>query len=193
MFNWPAFVTYILITAITPGPNTIASMSNGSKYGFAKSFPFNLGIFAAFSLIMLLCAVFSSALYCLLPTIKLPMLIIGALYILWLAYKTYTSDGRLKASEPNEALFRSGALLQFVNPKIFIYGITALSAYILPYYSNAFVVFGFCILLAFVGFVCTLLWSAFGSVFKTLFSQHTKLVNTIMALLLVYCAVALFF
>lgn len=193
MFNWASFLTYIFITAITPGPNTISSMSNGSRYGFAKAFPFNLGIFVAFSFIMMLCALFSSLLFNLLPKIKLPMLIVGAIYILWLAYKTYTSDGELSSDKTTTASFQSGALLQFVNPKIYIYGITALSAYILPYYDSTPIILAFCILLAFVGFVCTLLWSAFGSVFKTLFSKHTKLVNTVMALLLVYCAVALFF
>ena len=42
------------------------------------------------------------------------------------------------------------------------------------------------------GFVLTLCWSAFGSVFRRLFSQHAKTINTVMALLLVYCAVSLF-
>ena len=51
---------------------------------------------------------------------------------------------------------------------------------------------GFALLLAFIGFLFTLAWSAFGSVFQRLFSRHARLVNTIMALLLVYCAVSLF-
>ena len=29
MFNWFAFLTYAVITAATPGPNNIMSMSNG--------------------------------------------------------------------------------------------------------------------------------------------------------------------
>jgi cysteine/O-acetylserine efflux protein len=50
----------------------------------------------------------------------------------------------------------------------------------------------FALLLAFIGFIFTLCWSAFGSAFRLLFSRHTKSVNTIMALLLVYCAATLF-
>ena len=50
----------------------------------------------------------------------------------------------------------------------------------------------FALLLAFIGFVFTLCWSAFGYAFRLLFSRHTKSVNTIMALLLVYCAASLF-
>lgn len=70
----------------------------------------------------------------------------------------------------------------------------SMEAYILPFYNGNYpALFGFAMLLAFIGFVFTLCWSAFGSVFKRLFSKHAKLMNTIMALLLVYCAVSLFF
>ena len=89
--------------------------------------------------------------------------------------------------------FVSGLLLQFVNAKIYIYGIMSMEAYILPVYQGrALPLAGFALLLAFIGFLFTLCWSAFGSVFKLLFSRHAKLVNTLMALLLVYCAVSLF-
>lgn len=87
----------------------------------------------------------------------------------------------------------SGLLLQFINPEIYIYCIMSMEAYILPLYcGRPLPLFGFALMLAFFGFSATLLWSAFGSVFKRLFSEHARLVNTIMALLLVYCAVSLF-
>lgn len=71
--------------------------------------------------------------------------------------------------------------------------IMSMEAYILPYYSGRPVIlFLFALLLAFIGFVFTLAWAAFGSVFRRLFSRHARVVNTIMALLLVYCAVSLF-
>ncbi|HLR11406.1 MAG TPA: hypothetical protein VK120_08455 [Sporosarcina sp.] len=50
----------------------------------------------------------------------------------------------------------------------------------------------FAILLALIGFVCTVCWTAFGAVFKVLFSTYAKFTNTLMALLLVYCAISLF-
>lgn len=34
MFSWFSFLTYAIVTAITPGPNNILSMSNGSRKGF---------------------------------------------------------------------------------------------------------------------------------------------------------------
>ncbi len=52
---------------------------------------------------------------------------------------------------------------------------------------------GFAALLATNGASFTLLWSGFGSSLNGLFLCHTKAVNTVLALLLIYCAVAIFF
>ena len=36
MFPWPQFLTYVLVTAGTPGPNTLMSMGNGSRLGLGR-------------------------------------------------------------------------------------------------------------------------------------------------------------
>lgn len=192
MFHWIPFFTYAVATAATPGPNNIMSMSNGSRFGFRRAFPFNLGIWAGFSIVMLLCTIFCSLLSAFIPKIKLPMLILGGLYMLHLAWDTFRSCTEIE-DDFSRSGFASGLLLQFVNPKIYIYCIMSMEAYILPHYNgNIPALFCFAMLLAFIGFVFTLCWSAFGSLFRRLFSAHAKIVNTVMALLLVYCAVSLF-
>ena len=192
MFNWISFLTYAVVTAVTPGPNNIMSMSNGSRKGFRGALPFNLGIWVGFSIVMLLCTLFCSVLTAFIPKIKLPMLIVGAVYMLYLAWETFRSSDSIEENHSRDG-FLSGLFLQFVNPKIYIYCIMSMEAYILPFYQGQFApLVGFALLLALIGFAFTLCWSAFGSVFKWLFSKHAKLVNTIMALLLVYCAVSLF-
>ena len=114
--------------------------------------------------------------------------------MLWLAWKTFKSPPVEDNDRKTKGGFIYGLVLQFVNPKIYIYCIVSMEAYILPFYSGQFhPLFGFAMLLAFIGFVFTLCWSAFGSAFKWLFSKHAQLVNTIMAVLLVYCAASLFF
>lgn len=193
MFHWFSFLTYAVVTAVTPGPNNIMSMSNGSRKGFRDALPFNLGIWVGFSMVMLICTAFCGTVSSLIPKIKLPMLILGACYMLYLAWETFRSSDSLEGG-PAQDGFLSGLLLQFVNPKIYIYCIISMEAYILPFYQgNVPALFGFAMLLAWIGFVSTLCWSAFGSAFQWLFSNHAKLVNTVMALLLVYCAISLFF
>ncbi|MBQ8599865.1 MAG: LysE family transporter [Clostridia bacterium] len=192
MFDWISFLTYAVITAVTPGPNNIMSMSNGSKKGFRGALPFNLGIWLGFSVVMVLCTLFCNALAVWIPKLRLPMLLLGAAYMLYLAWETFRSSGELETKNEKDG-FWAGAFLQFINPKIYIYCIMSMEAYILPYFQGQTgVLLSFALLLALIGFVFTLAWSAFGSVFRWLFSKHTKVVNTVMALLLIYCAISLF-
>ena len=96
MFSWFSFLTYAVVTAITPGPNNIMSMSNGSRKGFKGALPFNFGIGVGFSIVMLLCTAFCSMLSSLIPKIKMPMLIIGAAYMLYLAWETFRSSDSIE-------------------------------------------------------------------------------------------------
>ena len=192
MFNWIAFLTYAVVTAVTPGPNNLLSMSNASRLGFRHALPFCLGIWMGFSVVMVLCTLFCDLLGSILPKIKTPMLIVGAAYMLFLAWTTLRSGTALETDRRRDG-FLSGLLLQFVNPKIYIYGIVSMEVYILPYFSGqTLALLGFALLLSSIGFFFTLCWSAFGSVFRRLFSKYARVVNTVMALLLVYCAVSLF-
>lgn len=190
--GWFSFLTYAIITSVTPGPNNIMSMINGSRRGFRGALPFNFGIWTGFSAVMLLYTAFCSLLTAWLPKIRLPLLIAGAFYMLFLAWETFRSSGVNEDMRAGSG-FLSGLLLQFVNPKIYIYCIMSMEAYILPrYHDNFAALTGFALLLAFIGFSFTLLWSAFGSAFRRMFSQHSRKINTVMALLLVCCAVSLF-
>ena len=120
MFSWLNFLTYAVITAVTPGPNNIMSMSNAGRLGFIKTIPFNLGIWSGFSVVMLVCTLFCSLLSSVIPKIKIPMLIIGAVYMLYLAWKTIKSTSDIEENYSRSS-FLSGLALQFVNPKIYIY------------------------------------------------------------------------
>jgi threonine/homoserine/homoserine lactone efflux protein len=167
------------------------SMNNAKNVGFKKGIVFNLGIFAGFFVVMILCLVFSTVLYALIPAIQLPMKIAGAAYMTYLVVKTILPSKGHETKSSNGS-FWAGALLQLINPKIMIYGITALSSYVLVYYKAIPVRIFFAFLLAFVGFTGTLCWALFGSLFSLLFNKHGKIVNMVMAALLLYCAVSLF-
>jgi threonine/homoserine/homoserine lactone efflux protein len=177
--------------AYTPGPNNIMSMNNAAKTGFKKGIFFNLGIFAGFSMVMILCLIFSSILYAVIPKIQFPMKIIGAAYMVYLIIITVIPS-KQHETKNNGGSFWAGALLQFINPKIIMYGITAMSSYILPHYKSIPVLLLFAFLLSFVGFTGTLCWALFGSIFSRVFNKHGALLNIIMSILLLYCVVSLF-
>lgn len=193
MFHLYDFLIYCFITAYTPGANNLLSMSNAIRYGFRRSIRFNLGILAGFSIVMTVCTVFSTALYSFLPKVKIVMQILGAAYMLYLAWKVRKSSSRLETDAGQDISFVSGMLLQFINPKIYIYAITAMSLYILPVFHSPAALAGFTVILSLLGASGSFVWAMFGAAFCRFFSRHSRAVNTIMALLLVYCAVSLFF
>lgn len=192
MFHLSDFLIYCFITAYTPGANNLLSMSNAIRFGIRRSYRFNLGILAGFVIVMTVCSIFSTTLFTILPKVKIMMQILGAAYMIYLAWKVWKSSANPDVDSSKEASFLSGMILQFANPKIYIYAITAMTLYILPVYHSFGAIAGFTFLLAFIGASGSFVWALFGSAFCKYLSRHTKGVNLIMALLLVYCAVALF-
>lgn len=192
MFPISDFLIYCFVTAYTPGPNNLLSMSYAARLGIRRSIRFNFGVTAGFLIVMSVCTIFSTTLHSLLPRVEVFMQIFGCAYMLYLAWKVWKSSSDLEVESSREASFLSGMLLQFVNPKIYIYAITAMSLYILPSYDSAAALIGFTLVLTVIGASGTFIWALFGTVFCRFFARHTKAVNLVMALLLVYCAVSLF-
>lgn len=193
MPNFTAFFSYVIITTFTPGPNNIMAMSNASRYGFKNSIGFNAGVFFGFLIVMVLSSFLSVTLYKLIPSIKPVMTFVGALYILWLAWKIYKSKPHTEDKSQNSTnTFIAGLLLQFVNVKVIIYCITIASNFIVPYYKSIFALSLFSLFLPFVSFLSTCSWSLFGSIFQKFLVKNEGIVNIIMALLLVYCAVSFY-
>lgn len=192
MFPVSDFFIYCFITAYTPGANNLLSMSNAARLGFRKSLRFNLGITAGFFIVMCVCTLFSSVLYSALPKVKFFMQIFGAAYMLYLAWKIWKSHSDFQIENEKAAGFFAGMILQFMNPKIYIYAITTMSLYILPVFHSTVSLIGFTLVLTVIGASGSFVWALFGSMFCRFFARHTKAVNLIMALLLVYCAASLF-
>ena len=190
MMNLGTFFSYIFLSAYTPGPNNIMAMANAGNYGFKKGMKFCVGVLFGFFSIMVCSALFCSVLYQFIPKIEPVMVCIGAGYILWLAWTVFRDkphEGK-KSSFKTNSIF-SGMVLQFINVKVILYGITAFSTFILPCYQSIPMLFLFVLLLSLVGFSGTVCWALFGAVFDRFFSAHRKGLNTVMALLLLYCAV----
>jgi threonine/homoserine/homoserine lactone efflux protein len=186
-----AFVSYVLVTTFTPGPNNIMSMANASKFGLRRSMRFTLGVCAGFFLIVGLSIAFTIVLYRAVPTIKPVMTVIGAAYILWLAWKTVTSSPHDDGAA-GQSTFTSGMLLQFLNPKAILYGLTAASTFIVPYYRALPILVAFAAILALVSLAATSCWALFGSIFERFMTENHHIVSWVMGALLVYCAVSLF-
>lgn len=188
MPNVASFIAFILVSAYTPGPNNIMSMNNAATVGLRKALPLNAGIFTGFVMVMQACAFTGARLYDVFPAVRIALTLFGAAYILFLAGKTIRTKQNGDCPSHGQT-FIAGLLLQFVNPKIILYGLTALGSFVLPYYREPFTIAAFALLLAAVGSSANICWAVFGNLFKRIMANHQRLVSYTLVAALLYCAV----
>ncbi|ATF95119.1 cysteine/O-acetylserine transporter [Cedecea neteri] len=188
-----AFWTYTLITALTPGPNNILALSTATSHGLRQSTRVLGGMSLGFLIIMLICAGIAFSLVSLDPRFTRVLSWVGAIYILWLALKIATSQPPGSATDVQPIGFWASFGLQFLNVKIILYGITALSTFVLPYTTEISGVVAMSVLLAAIGSLGNLCWALAGHLFQKVFLRFGRSLNIILALMLVYCAVRIFY
>jgi threonine/homoserine/homoserine lactone efflux protein len=147
---------------------------------------------AGFLALMALCMAFSYFLYKSLPAVKPYVAAVGAVYMLYLAYKTLRSKPHADGTEKEYTTVLSGVGMQFINPKGILFCITVAANFLAPYYKTFLPIAGLLMMLSTLTLVSTCSWAAFGSAFQMFISRHRTPFNIVMALLLVYCAVSLF-
>ncbi|KFN02657.1 lysine transporter LysE [Bacillus clarus] len=187
-----SFLLFVFISSFTPGPNNFLAMTYANQHGLKKAVTFCLGVAFGFFIITSLCSFFNIMLINVLPIIEFPLKMLGVAYMLYLAFKMLTSKGRTDKNDANNKnLFLVGLMLQFVNPKGLLFGLTVVSTFILPYFNSYSSYLLFSLFLGIVGLMSTFSWSLFGSMFQKLLLQHNKLFNIIMAILLVLSALSI--
>lgn len=187
-----AFLSYVIITSITPGPSNILMMNEARKFGFIGTWRFSSGILTGFAVLGILSGLLTTGLYNWLPFIEPYFKIAGAAYLLYLAWQIGFPRESNKVSNNAQSNFLLGFIIQIINVKSILFFLTVMSAFILPFnHSIKFVVF-YLILTIFLGWLALLLWSGFGSIFKRFFAKYDKLFRAIMCLLLIYSVVTIF-
>lgn len=180
------FLIYSVINAFTPGPGNILALNTVANYGPKKGKPLFMGIFTGYYVVQILCAVFVFCVSTFLPNVLGVMKYIGAAYILWLAIHIAVSKPEEENTEKS-ASFLKGFLLQFVNVKIYLFGITALTGYITDYTTSLGVLLIFELIIATIGTIATLTWIGLGAMLQKVYKKHFKPINIVLALILLEC------
>ena len=180
------FLIYCVINAFTPGPGNILALNTITNYGYKKGKPLFFGIFAGYYVVQILCAIFVYGVNSLLPNVMEVMKYIGAAYILWLAIHIAFSK---KTSENTEqsASFLKGFMLQFVNVKIYMFGVTALTGYVVGYMFSFPALLFFELVIATIGTIATCTWIGLGVLIQKFYLRHFRVINIILALTLLEC------
>lgn len=195
MPNLYPFLTYVFVTTFTPGPNNILSMSNAMRYGYRRTLSFLVGVAVGFSVLLLICGLLNVALVNLIPQMRFWLNLFGAAYMIYLAAHIALSKSTDDALKPQGGAkdlntFGAGFVLQFINLKGILYGVTVFSLFITPAYQNPVVVSLFAPLLAGVCFVATSSWALGGNLFRSFLRKYERWFNLAMAALLIYTALA---
>ena len=180
------FFLYAVINAFTPGPGNILALNTITNYGWKKGKPLFFGIFTGYYVVQILCAVFVFGIGTFLPKALQVMRYIGAAYILWLAVHIARSRPEL-SEETGNASFLKGFLLQFVNIKIYMFGITALIGYITPYRTDFAALLIAELVIATIGTIATTTWIGLGLLIQKFYLRHYRIINIILALTLAEC------
>ncbi len=180
------FFIYSVINAFTPGPGNILALNTVTNYGYKKGRPLYWGIFAGYYVVQVICAVFVFWVSTFLPDVLGIMKYIGAAYILWLAVHIALSKPTIGTVEKS-ASFLKGFLLQFVNVKIYLFGITALTGYITEYSTSLWVLLLFEIIIATIGTIATLTWIGMGVLIQRAYQKYYRVINIVLALTLLEC------
>ena len=188
-----ALASFVVITSFTPGPNNVSSASMGVLYGYRTTMPYLLGIASGFFLVMILCGWISFTLLRLIPVVENILRIIGAAYILWLAFHTLKASYTFSENKTASWGFAKGFLLQLLNPKVVVYGLTLYSAFLGWTVRNPPYLFASALALAGVGFCAVSSWALFGAAIRAHLNRPRlkRLLNLALSLLLLYSAVEL--
>lgn len=180
------FFIYSVINAFTPGPGNILALNTVTNYGWRKGIPLFIEIFSGYYVVQMVCAVFVYGVSAFLPDVLGVMKYVGAAYILWLAAHIAFSRPDEESGE-RSASFWKGFMLQFVNVKIYLFGITALTGYVTSYNTSLSVLVSFELVIATIGMAATLAWIGTGLVIQKIYLRYYRLINMILAVTLLEC------
>ncbi len=181
-----AFLIFIVITTFTPGPNNISAATFGLHFGYRKTLNYLLGIFSGFFVMMIITGLFADLISRILPKFLLRFL--GAAYIIWLAVSLFWGKKREKAAKNR---FVYGFLLQWLNVKAILFGISLHVTFLVGISFPTLIVYAF--ILAALTFIAISAWALFGKVLQTTMptGRANRIVNVIMFLLLIYTAITI--
>jgi threonine/homoserine/homoserine lactone efflux protein len=183
-----SLLLFVFVTSFTPGPTNIMVTASGVNFGFRRTIPHMAGITIGFVVLLVACAGGLGLIFATVPALQLALKIIGALYMLWLAWKVAnaspTGDNDDDLAQP--LTFLQAAAFQWVNPKAVVIGLTAISIYVHPdrQVTDFLIVLAMFVLFTILTIVT---WTGFGVALRSVLRdpRRARIFNVVMALLLV--------
>lgn len=130
-----ALISFTAMGGLTPGPNNLILMSQGTRFGFMRCIPYIFGVQFGFGLLLLSAALGLGFVVEKFPLSLVIVSALGALWLAWLAWGFAKAAMSPRGKEQSKTVkthakplgFIEATLFQWVNPKglIFAFGATA--------------------------------------------------------------------
>ena len=193
---WISLIVTSLLLLGSPGPAPLALAAVGATAGVKRGIPFLLGILSGLVVAITFAAVGLATLFDHYPYAKLICEVLGAFYILYVAYKIASAPVITNSDDVELPDFKDGFILNLLNPKAYAAFLAVFAQFLLPYSTEIARYFmtaiGCFLVAAFVDSV----WLIAGGVLRPFLSEPKKLRMTritfavVMVIMVIY---ALFF
>ena len=125
-----ALLGFALVTTATPGPNNLMLMASGANFGFRRTVPHMIGIVGGLTVLTLMAGVGLMALFDAFPLLRNILEVLSIGYLLWLAWKIATAAPLKDTATGGQPMtFWQAAAFQWVNPKAWAMGLSAITLY----------------------------------------------------------------
>lgn len=189
----PSLLLYILALGYTPGPSNLCAFHSGIHFGRRRAMRIWWGFVIGFLVIDTTLVLVTHFLGDVLGPYVRFLSYLGAVYMVCLAVMIVLRSGKSKEDMAASCSVRTGFLIEVTNAKVWMFCLTALGTFVLPY-SNSFIeIAKVGLLLTLAGPVANLVWLVAGAGLNKLTERYGRLIDIVLAAVLVICAVMLIF
>ena len=181
-----ALAVFAFVSSITPGPNNLMLMASGANFGFRRTIPHMLGIGIGFVFMILLVGAGLIQIFDAYPVSHTILKIFSVAYLLYLAWKIANAAPAGSGETSGTPLtFLQAAAFQWVNPKAWTMGLTAITVYTPDRSMDAILVVG--LVFGLINLPAVSSWTVLGQQLARLLRNpgHLRMFNWLMAGLLV--------
>jgi threonine/homoserine/homoserine lactone efflux protein len=127
-----ALLTFAFVGTVSPGPNNTVLWASGMRFGFRQTLPHVLGTAVGMGALVLGVAGGIDAILDAAPAAEIALKVAGSAYLLYVAYLVLGSGGVGESGISHPLSFWQAIAFQWVNPKAWIFAITAVGTFLPP-------------------------------------------------------------
>lgn len=187
-----SMAAFALASSISPGPVNIVALSAGAQFGLRPAMRHVSGATIGFTLLLLLIGLGLSELLVRWPWLTQSIRLAGVAFLLYMAYRLATDDGRLNADKPAmRPTLLYGAAMQWLNPKAWLASVAGMGLFAAA--GDAPSVWRFAAIYFVICYASLACWAYAGTFLQDYLDNASRMrsFNRIMAALLAGCALYL--